>query len=736
MKKEPMKRILTALFCVAGLYLAAQTTLPTSWSFTTTTFPNGWTASGNTYYTGSGNTPPACKFDGTGDWVQIYFAGAPGPLTYYIAGNSFAGGTFDVQESVNGTTWTTLHSFNDVTLPSATYTQFTDNPSATSHYIRFYYTLKSAGNVGLDDVNLAAAPAGPQQEINVKLNTTTVLTGGSAWFSSPVSATTPITFTVENTGTSNTLNISNATISGANAADFSVASFPATVAAQSTGNLVVNFTPSAAGTRVATLTIANDDADESSYVINLYGAGGGYATEPTSAPTNLSFSSVKSYRIKLNWNAASTTPDGYIVLRRDDAAVTDVPADGSSYTVGDQVGSSKVAYVGTGLSVWANYIGANQDYFFAVFAFNGPAPYTNYYTSAPLSGSVMSSGSMQPANYYNTINTAAPTFVDDLTTLTNPHTDNYYSNYGPRMVSLFWARDTTGGDKAITCVYSGENYVYTEPFQWGTYSREHTYCHSWMPTYPSTTGPEYSDYFNLFPVNQNDANAVRSNYPLGEVVTPSYTFMGCKYGLDANGHTVFEPRDEQKGDAARAMFYMAMCYNTSAQNWGLPNPISTSITYGEDQNLLKAWHYMDPPDAREIAKNDFLDSLQGNRNPFIDSVNYVCYIDFNNMTKINGPVLPCNTTTIGIAEQNPNTVQLGLWPNPTDGVFTLYYQVKQNESITIRLIDVSGRVVYEQQNAAAAGANAYSLDLQNIAKGVYTLQVQGAGVVTEKLVLQ
>ena len=304
------------------------------------------------------------------------------------------------------------------------------------------------------------------------------------------------------------------------------------------------------------------------------------------------------------------------------------------------------------------------------------------------------------------------------------------------MISLYWARDTTGGDKAITCVYSGENYVYTEPFQWGTYSREHSYCHSWMPTYPSTAGAEYSDYFNLFPVNQNDANAIRSNYPLGEVVTASYTFMGCKYGQDANGHTVFEPRDEQKGDAARAIFYMAMCYNTSAQNWGLPNPISTSIPYGEDQNLLKAWHYMDPPDAREIAKNDFLDSLQGNRNPFIDSVNYVCYIDFNNMTKINGPVLPCNTTTIGIAEQNPNTVQLGLWPNPTDGVFTLYYQVKQNEAITVRLIDVSGRVVYEQQNAAAAGANAYALDLRDIAKGVYTLQVQGAGVVTEKLVLQ
>lgn len=730
-----MKRLLTALLFLSAIALTAQTTLPTSWSFSSTVFPNGWTASSNiAYYTGSGNTPPACKFDATGKYVEIFFAGTPGPLSYYITGNSFVGGTFDVQESVNGTTWTTLHSWTDSNLPSATYQQFTDNPSAGSHYIRFYYTLKSAGNVGLDDVNLDAAPAGPQQEINVTYNSSTVLSGGSAWFSSPVSTMTPVNFTIENQGTANTLNVSGATITGANAADFSVGTFPSTVAAQGNGTLVVNFTPSASGTRVATLTINNDDADESAYVINLYGVGGSFASEPTAAPTNLSFSSVKSYRLKLNWNAASTVPDGYIVLRRDDAAVTDVPADGTSYMVGDQVGNSKVAYVGSGLSCWANYIGANQDYFFAVFAFNGPAPYTNYYDAAPLSGTVMSSASMQPANYYNGINPNAPTFVSDLTTLTNPHTDNYYSNYGPRMVSLFWARDTTGGNKALTCVYSGENLVYTEPFAWVTFSREHSFCHSWMPTYPSTNGAEYSDYFNLFPVDQDNANAIRSNYPLGVVVNATYTFMGCKFGQDANGNTVFEPRDEQKGDAARAIFYMAMCYNTSTQNWGLPNPISSSIPYGQDQNVLKAWHYMDPPDAREIAKNDFLDSLQGNRNPFIDSVNYVCYIDFNNMTKINGPVLPCST--VGIGEQNPNQVQLGLWPNPTDGIFTLYYQTQATEPIVIRLIDVSGRVVFEQQNTAASGANAFSLDLRNIAKGVYTLQVQGGSVINEKLVLQ
>jgi endonuclease I len=731
-----MKRILTTLIIFAAIAASAQTTLPTAWSFPTTSFPTGWTMNGISYYTGSGNTPPAAKLDGTGDWVQIYFSGNPGTLTYFLAGNSFVGGTFDVQESVNGTTWTTLHSFSDVQLGAGGYVQYTDNPASASRYIRFFYTNKVNGNVGLDDVNLAAGAAGPQQEINVQFNSSTVLTGGSVWFNSPVSTMTPENFTVQNQGTTNTLTISSAVISGPNAADFSVATFPGSVSALSNGTITINFTPSAAGTRAAILTINNDDADESAYVINLNGIGGNFVSEPTAAPTNLTFTNVKSYRFKLNWTAASPAPDGYIVLRRDFSSATDVPVDGTSYEEGDQIGNSKVAYVGTGTSCWANFIGASENYYFEVFSFNGQTPYTNYFGASPLTGMTVSAGSMQPSNYYNSINTAAPTFVSDLTSLINPHTDNYYSNYGPRMVSLFWARDTTGGDKAITCVYSGENYVYTEPFAWTTFSREHTYCHSWMQTYPSTTGPEYSDYFNFFPVDQNNCNAVRSNYPLGIVVNVTSTFMGAKYGTNAQGQMVYEPRDAQKGDAARAMFYMATCYNSATANWGLPDPISSSIPYGQDQNILKAWHYMDPPDAREIAKNDMIDSLQGNRNPFIDSVNYACYINFDNMTRIAGPVIPCNSTSIGIHEQNPNSVQMAMWPNPTVGEFTLFYQTKENESVVIRLIDVTGRVLSQQNVNATAGANSFSLDYKDIAKGVYTLQIQGKEMINKQIILQ
>src|SRR3989338_8320672 len=143
------------------------------------------------------------------------------------------------------------------TTPTSTYTQYTDVPLATSRYIRFIYTQKVGGNIGLDDVNIAAAPAGPQQEINITQGATTIIDGGSYTWSSPVSTMTPATFTIENLVTANTLNISSAVISGANAADFVVSASPSSVAAAGTAPLTVDFTPSVAGTRNAILTITS-----------------------------------------------------------------------------------------------------------------------------------------------------------------------------------------------------------------------------------------------------------------------------------------------------------------------------------------------------------------------------------------------------------------------------------------------------------------------------------------------
>lgn len=737
-----MKKILytLSLIVAANLTIYAQAVLPTSWSFVNTTFPTGWSIIDPTplYYTGSGNTPPAYKFDATGDQLIIFFASNPGNVTYYLAGNSFtAGGIFLVEESVNGTSWTTLHSH---TAPTSTYTSFTDIPNSASRYIRFNYSLKVGGNIGLDDVAIAAGAAGPAQEINIKQGTTTIVTGGTYTPNSSVGVNTPTTFTVENLGTATALNITSATITGTNASDFNVSSTPSTIAATSTGNLIVDFTPAAAGTRNAILTIVSDDADENPYIINLYGIGGTYASEPTAQATNLTFSNIKSYTLSASFTAASPAPEGYIILRKKGSAITDSPADGSVYQRGDMIGSSKVVYNGTANSFTPNNIVASTDYYFAVFTYNGPGTYRNYLTASPLVANVTSSGSMQPAGYYTGISTSSATFLADLHTKINPHTHLFYSNYGPAVVTAFASRDTTGDQRVVTCVYSGENKVYTEPFDWTTngFSREHSYCHNWMPTEPAIGLPEYEDYHHLFPANQNDANAVRSNYPLGEVVTASSTYLEGKYGLNAKGETVYEPRDSHKGDAARAIMYVAACYTTvSGNSWVLRNPISSTIQYGQNQNILKTWNYQDPPDAWEIARNDFIESIQGNRNPFVDSMQYACYIDFTTMTKLSGPNVPCDAEVLGITDQQKNNDLFLLSPNPTNGNFMLNYTSVKNQKVNVKLIDMLGGVVYTNELKLMSGFNPIEMNVSTLNKGIYLLElVTEHGKQAEKLVIE
>lgn len=87
------------------------------------------------------------------------------------------------------------------------------------------------------------------------------------------------TYTIQNTGTT-TLNLaaaaaSRVTISGGNAADFTVTTQPsaATIAVGATLTFQVTFNPSAVGTRSTTLTITSDDADEATYDFAIQGTG-------------------------------------------------------------------------------------------------------------------------------------------------------------------------------------------------------------------------------------------------------------------------------------------------------------------------------------------------------------------------------------------------------------------------------------------------------------------------------
>ncbi|MCP5062360.1 MAG: T9SS type A sorting domain-containing protein [Ignavibacteriae bacterium] len=242
---------------------------------------------------------------------------------------------------------------------------------------------------------------------------------------------------------------------------------------------------------------------------------------------------------------------------------------------------------------------------------------------------------IEPAsgNYYDNIDPNLTTFIDDLKNrIRTPYTWIPYSQVDETNIANFTSHDNGDGTRSVFCVYSNYEHIYSGTFSWIPLSREHTFPHSWMPTNPADDPierDEYADQHHLFPTHQDDANAVRSNHPLGNVTNASNTFHDAKFGTDDNGNTVYEPRDPHKGDAARAILYMMIRYDDiDGYDWGLNWVNANTGRDPQDIEVLLAWHEQDPPDQWELDRNDYVQSIQENRNPFVDHPEYVNYIDF------------------------------------------------------------------------------------------------------------
>jgi hypothetical protein len=700
------KLILNIGFCVAAVASQAQALLPTSWNFSNPSIsspPTGWTlglgTNGNLTYSGSANSVGgdnlAARLDATNEFITIWVADKLGQVSYWIKGTGISpnpsfGGTFKVQESVDGNSWSDLRSFTNM---SGTMTRYTETPALTSRYIRFFYTEKQSGsNVALDSVIVQAAPIASTPTIQVSrnnqiiANNTQNVVGNNATFS----------FKVKNLGLRDTLVIDSINFTGVNAGLYSVTNnFPVKVAAND--STVINCTLNTAGngSRLAAINIYNNDIDKKQFVINLYGIAGNLATEPLFSPVSISANNITAYSMNITLADTSTLTENYIILRKV-GTITEAPIDGVTYQRGDYIGGAQVAYIGKIGTFRPAYILANTNYSFAAFAFNGPASYENYLTTTATKSSFASLAG-NPGAYYSSV--AAPGSSNFLTTLSakvNPHDTIFYSNYIPTVINNFLTRDTSAGKKVVNCVYTGIPYIYDEPFVWnassgtGILTREHTRAQSTMPSNVSNQNPnwpnagstnrelpEYNDLHNLFPAHQTLANAPRSNNPFGECVTVTSTSPSGfgKLGKDGTGKTIYEPKDSQKGDLARALFYMSVSYNgVNGNNWSLPAD--------QDLAVLMKWHQQDPPSAEEIARHEYIAATQKNRNPFIDNPSWASLINFKNMTLNQGEILTVSapnggenliagkTTNITwVAANITGKVKLEYTTNGTDFIF-------------------------------------------------------------------
>ncbi|GBE46788.1 extracellular deoxyribonuclease precursor [bacterium BMS3Bbin11] len=173
---------------------------------------------------------------------------------------------------------------------------------------------------------------------------------------------------------------------------------------------------------------------------------------------------------------------------------------------------------------------------------------------------------------------------------------------------VFWKALYNGGGETLYCgkklkssYNKGVNIEHVFPASWVAYS-----LHCGKRKQCRLNNPQFNlieaDLHNLYP-SRSDINKARSNYRFAIIRGEQRVFGKCDFEFDEY-QRIAEPAPEARGRIARAMLYMAEEYDLYLKK--------------KLKRLLLDWDKKYPPEQAEYKRNDRIEQLQGNRNPYID----------------------------------------------------------------------------------------------------------------------
>lgn len=113
-----------------------------------------------------------------------------------------------------------------------------------------------------------------------------------------------------------------------------------------------------------------------------------------------------------------------------------------------------------------------------------------------------------------------------------------------------------------------------------------------------------SDMHNLVPAI-GELNGDRSNFRYGMISGESRVYGRVDFEVDFK-YKVAEPADAVRGDIARTYFYMEKTYGLKIGK--------------KNRRLFEIWDRQDPVDGWELERSRRIAAIQGNSNPFVDSI--------------------------------------------------------------------------------------------------------------------
>ncbi|NOT38608.1 MAG: T9SS type A sorting domain-containing protein [Saprospiraceae bacterium] len=309
------------------------------------------------------------------------------------------------------------------------------------------------------------------------------------------------------------------------------------------------------------------------------------------------------------------------------------------------------------------------------------------------------------------------------TTLINSLFDNFKPNlvlnYTDARVKMY--KEIYNVNDTVYCVYSRHG-LYLDP----AYPNSIDYLAkggsdngiNCEHTFPQSKGSEFgnarSDMHHLFP-SRAAVNEARSNYPFSEIddnktkrwfyqskelnSKPSSLINEYSEGIS----NFFEPREDHKGNVARAIFYFFTMYDIQADK----------LFFDTMRNTLCQWHLADPVDSLEWHRSQLIGKYQENKvNPYV--------LDCSLPARTYCPnLLPCQTTSSYTLASN---TFITLYPNPTsDKIY-----ISNNTDDKIMEIEVYNRIgskihltpTFENQS------NRFVYNLDDLMEGSYILTIR------------